>query len=170
MRIPAIQEVLCGRCEEPTAEPISEVRRGEMPCGPCRAETSGTVYLVAPDKAMPYLVTSGIWREDQVMTAGPVGPRGGEAIQQVLAVWCEALMSLAMSVNSFSRHLMETSPEERVADAVMGEEPLAGTHLHTHPGDTRALILEGLPPQVARKLVQATFAAPPSPSRWETLR
>lgn len=165
----AIQETLCRRCEEPTDEPIAEVRRGDMACGPCRAELTGTIYLVAPNQALPSLLTAGLWREDQVPTAGQVGPTGGEAIHGLLEMWCNTLVALAGAVQLFDRHLMETTSEQEVADAVMGEEPLAGAQMYAHSSDSRALVLEGLPGDLARRLVQSTFAKPPSQERVRAL-
>ena len=143
----AIQEVSCCRCKEPTAEAHAEVRRGERPCGPCRAELLGKIYLLAPTTAMP----------------GLAPPRtGGEAIHEGLRKWAEDLLTLALDVKSFAQHLMETTPEEAVAEAVMGAEPLAEVQMRPLPADQRALSLTGLPPDVARRLVQDTFALPPS--------
>jgi hypothetical protein len=132
----AIQEVLCVRCEEPTAEDHAEVRRRERPCGPCRAELLGTVYLVAPTDTLPNLLLrnrfwgSAINPED--------GPTGGRAIHRALLAWGHALGQLLGQLQDLDRHLMETSPEEAVAEAVMGEEPLAGTHPPHRPPLPRA--------------------------------
>ena len=157
----AIQEVLCRRCAQPTAEAVAEVRRGDMPCGPCRAADMGTVFLVAPDKVIPSLVMVGLWQQDQVVSVPEVGPTGRQAIHRCLQDWAAVLAELLSQVGHFTQHLMETSPEEEVAEAVMGGEPLAGAHLHAHPGDSRTLVLEGLSPEVARRLAQDTFARPP---------
>jgi hypothetical protein len=142
----AIHEVLCGRCGEPTAEAHAEVRRGYRPCGLCRAEMLGKIYLVGPTP----------------VPQSPVIPTGGEAIHESLRKWAEDLLTLALDVKLFAQHLMETSPEEAVAEAVLGEEPLAGVTLRPLSVDPRALALAGLPPDVARRLVQDTFARPPS--------
>lgn len=165
----AIQMTLCRRCEEPTDESLAEVRRGDLACGPCRAEVTGTVYLVAPNAALPATLTADLWPRDAPAVGGARGATGGEAIHGLLEKWCETLKALADAVQYFDQRLMETTSEEKVADAVMGEEPLAGACLYAHSKDPRALVLEGLPGDLARHLVQATFAHPPSQERYRVM-
>lgn len=155
-------EVLCCRCGEPTAEGHAEVRRRLRPCGLCRAELLGTVYLVAPTDTLPNLLLRGPRRRDANAEEFWEEAAGGPAIHRALLAWGHALGLLLSQLRHFDQHLMETTPEEAVADAVMGAEPLAGVRLRGVPGDVRSLALEGLPPEVARRLVRDTFATPPS--------
>lgn len=153
-----IPEWSCVRCGELLTEGHSEVRRGKRPCGPCRAEMLGRVYLVAPTDVVPGLLL-GARRRDELPADRP---EGRQAIHRTLLAWGHALGLLLSQLQHFDQHLMETSPEEDVAEALMGTEPLAEARLRPLPAEQRALVLEGLPPEVARRLAKHTFATPPS--------
>lgn len=134
----------CPACGEPIGGPGTI--DGLWACGPCRAEFTGSVVvrlLPASNLLVPL--------------TGP-RPTGREAVAQIFEMLASEMVKRAQEVGLLAQTIAAPPGEEAVAHAVMGE----GEDVDLlHSAEQSEVVVGGLPPLEARRLVVAGLGEGP---------
>lgn len=156
----------CPLCREEHVLPPFSVRGASLAdevtvCSPCRAEHTGTVQLRLPLGAAPGEITKRLkdFRRD---------PDFAGAVQAGLSVWAKALQEGADAATGVLAALENRPDEERVAAEFMGA-PLLGDCDFLADPERPGLKLTGLPPELARRIVETVPMAEGPPLSVELM-